>query len=84
MEKINERMLASVESKSGTVKASYNVVEEELEFLNILLTNLIRESFYGAASMSGFCNGFQTHLKKELHLNLIYTLPRSRIEPYSI
>ncbi|KAL4141987.1 hypothetical protein QTP88_004520 [Uroleucon formosanum] len=63
-EKINERMLALVESKSGTGKALYNIVEEELESLNIPLTNLIGESFDGAASMSGCYNGLQAHLKK--------------------
>jgi hypothetical protein len=45
-------MLTLVKSKSGTGKVSYNVVEEELESLIILLTNSIGESFDGAASMS--------------------------------
>ncbi|XP_025421999.1 uncharacterized protein LOC112691815 [Sipha flava] len=62
--KINERMVALVESKSGTGEALYNVVKKELESLNIPLANLIGESFDGAAAMSGCYNGFQAHLKK--------------------
>lgn len=60
--KINERMVALVESTSGTGEVLYNVVEEELESLNIPLANLIGESFDGAAAMSGCYNGLQAHL----------------------
>lgn len=67
--KINERMVALVESTSGTGEALYNVVKEELESLNIPLANLIGESFDGAAAMTGCYNGLQAHLKK-LHPNL--------------
>jgi hypothetical protein len=62
--KINEKMVALVESTSGTGEALYNVMKKELESLNISLANLIGESFDGAAAMSGCYNGLQAHLKK--------------------
>ncbi|XP_060836128.1 uncharacterized protein LOC132918716 [Rhopalosiphum padi] len=61
--KIIERMIALVESTSGTGEALYNIVKKELDTLNIPLTKLIGESFDGAANMSGSYNGLQAHLK---------------------
>lgn len=80
--KIIEKMIALVQSTSGTGEALYNIVKKELDTLNIPLTKLIGESFDGAAKMSGAYNGLQAHLNSCTRINL-YTLPCTRIKSNS-
>lgn len=70
--KVNERLLALIKVKKSSGSDLFNHLDEELNSLNLQISNVIGCSFDGAANMSGQYSGLQAHIRNNSNYS-VYT-----------
>lgn len=70
--KVEERLISLVVCSDSSGLALFNLLCNELQTLNLSLTDVIACAFDGAANMKGAYNGLQAHLKNT-NPSIVYT-----------